>query len=181
MLLNLQLSAESQLRDARQAQQRLLAQSNKKNPHLKNSRMDSDLLDRHMNGYMDLQENSNSNNKISNEITVENLREIDERIKQLNQPRSRNSSNVNENLYAHMENLQQHIGLLRDSNESRSQLIHILDNRDTELQNEHKQLQEKLTELQKKKNQVDQLVSQLQSMNEESEEEDVGMYKGFVS
>lgn len=174
LLLNLQLTAESQLRDARQAQQRLLAQSNKDKNQL-NPKPDIE-LDSKIKRYTGMIENYNDNNKKSNETTAESHKEVDERMKQFNRPRSRTpSSNVNDNLLSQIDAIQQHIGLLRESTDNRNQLIQLLDNRDAQLQSEHQELQGKLYELQKKKSQVDQLASQLQSINDDSDEEgDVG-------
>lgn len=175
MLLNLQLAAENQLKDARQAHQKL-ALVNKGTNQARNAKIQSELTPEcHLNGVPDGIEGQNMLNKNSNEVYFDTVRTIDERLRNINEPRGRTSgSNINENMQTQIEALQQHLTMLRDSNDSRNHLIQVLDNRDAQLRSEHIELQGRLLELQNKKTQVDLLVSQLQSMNEESEDEEVG-------
>lgn len=85
-------------------------------------------------------------------------------------------SELHENLYAQVNVLQQKLNMLRNSNESRNELIHVLDNREAQLQCEHQQNQEKLMELHSKKRQADRVMSQLQNFDEDGEDEDIGEF-----
>lgn len=79
-----------------------------------------------------------------------------------------------ENLYQQVSILQQKLNMLHNSKEGRNDLIQVLDKRDVQLQTEHVQLQEKLRELQTKKMQVDRLMSQLQTVDDEADDDDIG-------
>lgn len=74
--------------------------------------------------------------------------------------------------------------MLRNSNESRNELIQVLDNREAQLLGEHQQNQEKLMELQNKKRRADRVMSQLQNLEEDGEDQDIGLFffvfYGFV-
>nr|XP_022914497.1 uncharacterized protein LOC111424984 isoform X1 [Onthophagus taurus] len=147
LLLTLQQKAENQLREARLAQQKLISHQN-----------------------YDVDSSSeNASSKKGNQ----DIRELEERWNALRLEPS-TSNNLTENLQNQVEVLQHKVGQLRDTNDNRTHLIQMLDKRDVQLQNEHAELQGKLWELQNKKRQVDQLVSQLQTMNDESEEDDMG-------
>lgn len=88
---------------------------------------------------------------------------------------------LQDNLSAQVNMLQEKLKMLHNSNNSRSDLIQVLDKRDAHLQSEHLQLQEKLAELQNKKRQVDRLVSQLQNMDDEVvEDDDIGEWDKFL-
>ncbi len=100
------------------------------------------------------------------------IKELEERTKRLNEPRGSNA-NLQDRLIADVDSLQNQILSLHNINEDRSQMLQMLDNRDSELRAQHIELQSKLSELQTKKMQIDQLVTQLQTM-EDAEEDDVG-------
>ncbi|GJQ75219.1 hypothetical protein Trydic_g9819 [Trypoxylus dichotomus] len=164
LLITLQMKAENQLRDARHAQQRLCA-------HQNISHVD-DISDHNSNEINDVSYNPGSK-KANQDI----IKELEDRLNSLRADNStprQGSVNIQEQFQAQVDSIQQKINQLRDSNDNRNQLVHLLDKRDVQLQSEHMELQGKLRELQNKKMQVDQLVSQLQSMNEESEEDDIG-------
>lgn len=82
------------------------------------------------------------------------------------------NADLPENLYQQVNVLQQKLNMLHNTNEARNDIIQVLDNRDTELQSEHVELQEKLRELQNRKLQVDRIVSQLQTIDVEGDDED---------
>lgn len=86
------------------------------------------------------------------------------------------NSDLPENLYQQVNVLQQKLNMLHGGggNESRNDFIQVMDKRDTQLQSEHMELQEKLRELQSRKMQVDSLVSQLQNIDDEGDEDDIG-------
>lgn len=168
------------MRDAIQVQQKLLHNSKDSN-QVKHSKIDDELLDIQINStLMDMLGGNNANVcKNVNGVQYDPIRDIEERLKNLNDVQATSSkplsSNLHEHLISQVDTLQQKIGMLHDANEHGNQLIQILDNRDTQLQKEHMDLQAKLQDLHERKMQVDNLVSQLESMNEDSEEDDVGM------
>lgn len=84
------------------------------------------------------------------------------------------NTDLPENLYQQVNILQQKLNMLHNTNEAKNDLIQVLDKRDTQLQSEHMELQEKLRELQNKKMQVDRLMSQLQTADDEGDEDDIG-------
>lgn len=84
------------------------------------------------------------------------------------------SSELHENLYAQVNVLQQKLNMLRNSNDSRNELIQVLDNREAQLQSEHQQNHEKLMELHNKKRHADRTLSQLQNLDGDVEDEDIG-------
>lgn len=100
------------------------------------------------------------------------IKELEERSKRLNEPRQ-SQVNLQDKLLAEVDSLQNQIITLHNANEDRSQLIHVLDNRDAELRAHHMELQSKLQDLQTRKLQVDQLVDHLHNLDE-AEEDDVG-------
>lgn len=187
LLLNLQIKAENQMRNAIKAQQKLMQQSAKEMNHTKNTIYQDDTNENHLqhqinslttDPYATNTINTNSNKQL-NEVHHENMKDIEERLKHLNDSQTSISSsvpsgsNIHESLMTQIDSINHKIGYLRDVNDQGAQLIQVLDNRDLQLQNEHTQLQAKLKDLQEKKLQVDSLVSQLETMNEESEEDDV--------
>lgn len=144
VLLNLQIKAENQMRNAVKVQQKLAQQhhqSSKELNHIKSAKFEDEQF----------------------------LNESQASFCGSTQP----GSNLQENLVNQIDSLHQKIGYFHDANEQSTQLLQMLDNRDAQLQNEHVNLQVKLKDLQEKKLQVDSLVSQLENMNEESEEDDV--------
>ncbi|XP_063927568.1 pericentriolar material 1 protein isoform X3 [Zophobas morio] len=149
--LSLQQKAENKLKDARQLQEKLMM-----------SQYDV---------------NSSMNQRDKNLTSVQDfdaaIKELEERTKRLNEPRGSNA-NLQDRLIADVDSLQNQILSLHNINEDRSQMLQMLDNRDSELRAQHIELQSKLSELQTKKLQIDQLVTQLQTM-EDAEEDDVGM------
>lgn len=172
LLMTLQIKAENQLREARQAQKRLYSHENAGSSHI------DDASDHNSNEIVDISCNIGSK-KPNQEI----IKDLEDRINSLKVDTStpqQSTMNVQEQFQAQVDSIQQKINQLRDSNDNRNQLIHILDKRDLQLQSEHMELQGKLKELQNKKMQVDQLVSQLQYMNEESEEDDIGNSQKIV-
>lgn len=96
-----------------------------------------------------------------------NLLENDPELEELN-------SELPENLYQQVNVLQQKLNMLHNANEGRNDFMQVLDKRDEQLQSEHVQLQEKLRELQNKKMHIDSMVTQLQTMDEDVEEDDIG-------
>lgn len=169
LLTTLQMKAENQLREARQAQQRLTNH----NTNVDKQPFIDDVSDHNSNEMNEIL--SNTGGKKGNQ---EMIKELEERLSSLKADtlnhRPQPTFNVQEQFQAQVESIQDKITQLRDSNDNRNQLIHFLDKRDAQLQTEHMELQGKLWELQNKKMQVDQLVSQLQCMNDESEEDDIG-------
>lgn len=103
--------------------------------------------------------------------TDKNLLEND--AEELDELRLQNSD-LPENLYQQVNVLQQKLNMLHAGDESRNDFIQVMDKRDTQLQSEHMELQEKLRELQSRKMQVDRLVSQLQTVDDEGDEDDIG-------
>lgn len=99
------------------------------------------------------------------------INELEERTRRLKEPPR--TSNLQDKLLGEVDSLHNQIVNLHKVNDDRTQLIQILDNRDTDLRAQHVELQQKLCELQNKKIQVDRLASQLHGMDE-VEEGDVG-------
>ena len=168
VLLNLQLKAENQLREARHAQQKLLNQQNLGIPKQMHNLEDDVRVD-----INDLTLSSGKNFKENHEA----IKELEDRVKSLNSDVSSYKQapvHVQEQFLSQIDSLQQKVNQFRDSNDNCNQLVHILDKRDVQLQTDHAELQRKLVELQNRKIQVDNLVAQLQNIADESEEEDVG-------
>lgn len=185
LLLNLQIKAENQMRNAIKVQQKLMQQSSKELNHTKNTIYQDDTNENHhqinsltSEPYATNTTNTGGNKQL-NEAHHENMKDIEDRLKHLNDSQTSissslpSSSNLQDTLMTQIDSINHKIGYLRDVNDQGAQLIQILDNRDLQLQNEHTQLQAKLKDLQEKKLQVDSLVSQLETMNDESEEDDV--------
>lgn len=81
-----------------------------------------------------------------------------------------------ENLYQQVNILQQKLNMLHNANDGRNDFLQVLDKRDDQLRSEHVQLQEKLRELQNRKSQVDRLVTQLQTIDDEGDDDDIGKF-----
>lgn len=183
ILLNLQIKAENQMRNAIKVQQKLAQQTSKELNRSKNSKFEEELLREHS-SLTEQYGNINGNgNKHLNGVQYDQPKEPPgERLKHLNDSHVSISSSIpsgsnsQESLMSQIDSLNQKIGYFHDANDQGIQLIQILDNQDVQLQNAHHQLQSKLKDLQEKKIQVDNLVSQLEIMNEESEEDDVSKY-----
>lgn len=169
LLMSLQLKAENQLREARHAQQSLSSHQN--------TLQIDDISDHNSNEIINNDASYNAGSKKANQEVIKELEDRLNSLKADNSTPRQSSLNIQEQFQAQVDSIQQKINHLRDSNDNRNQLIQFLDKRDVQLQSEHMELQGKLRELQTKKMQVDQLVSQLQCMNDESEEDDIGMFR----
>ncbi|XP_017773228.1 PREDICTED: uncharacterized protein LOC108560270 isoform X4 [Nicrophorus vespilloides] len=173
-LLHSQLNVESQLREARLAQEKLM----KGFTVARNMNQETDGLTLALNGLstdgFDAFSNSGASSKNYNENQTDMDRELEERLKTLNTKNQVSLAPPPDQYQNHVDSLQGRILQMRDGNDNRNQLIQMLDNRDAQIQAEHNALQGKLMELQNKKMKVDQLVLQLQNMNEESDEDEMG-------
>lgn len=155
-LLSLKQKAENKLRDARHIQEKLL--------------MEQSELKR-QNQRLNLELNDTSSSRASDKNFFENDSEVSLRdLEDTSGP----SSELQENLFAQVNVLQQKLNFLRNSNDSRNELIQVLDNREAQLQSDHQQNQEKLMELQNKKRHADRAMSQLQNFEEDADDEDIG-------
>lgn len=152
-LLNLKQKAENKIRDARHIQEKLLMAQHEQ---------------KYQNQRTNLEQITNSLSSPKN--VFENDSEVGAR-----EPEEISNSDLPEILYAQVNSLQQKLNMLHNSNEGRTELIQVLDNRDLQLQSEHVQLQEKLIELQNKKMQVDRLVSQLHIVDDDVDDDDIGI------
>lgn len=167
-LLSLKQKAENKLRDARQTQERLLQAQHDQKLQNRQLNMEQERLMAQLHG---LDVNDVSSSRTSDKNLFEN---DDDDV-------TGSCCDLQENLNAQVQMLQDKVSVLRNSNDSRTGLIHVLDKRDAQLQTEHMQLQEKLRELQTKKQQVDKLVMQLQNLDETEDDEDIGeSFKMFL-
>ncbi|KAJ8909739.1 hypothetical protein NQ315_013543 [Exocentrus adspersus] len=159
-LLKLHQKAENKLRDARRCQARLSS-----------SQYGNDINDI-----------SHKGNKLYPESDFDvAIKELEDRAKSLRFSQASSNQKTQENILAKVESLHNQIMSMHQANDERECLIQTLDNRDTELRQQHVELQNKLQELQSKKLQVDQLVSQLHSFGEVEEEDVGGQVKKIVT
>ncbi|XP_066253969.1 pericentriolar material 1 protein-like isoform X2 [Euwallacea similis] len=144
--------AENRLMDARRLQEKLAASA-------------------HSSNQVNLDSQKSNKNLTLAEFDIA-IKELEERAKHLNHNKAPNENqlvNPSDKLLSEMQHLQNQILTMHDANNEREQLIHVLDNRDSELRSQQAELKKKLIELQNKKDQVDQLVMQLQVMDEENQ------------
>ncbi|XP_025830058.1 pericentriolar material 1 protein isoform X2 [Agrilus planipennis] len=152
-LINLKKKAENQLLDAKQKQVKLLKVQQKQNEEnrLRNDKIIQERL------FLEQAQVNSKIPKISENNFDATIRELEDTLNGLKTYHNN----------ADVDTLQERL-------ESSNQLIHMLGTRDAQLNSEHLELQEKLNELQTKKQQIDQLASELQNLNEDNEDEDIG-------
>ncbi|KAF5271184.1 hypothetical protein FQR65_LT05328 [Abscondita terminalis] len=159
-LINLKRKAENQLRDARQAQENLLLMQQQQQQQQKTE-------NRSRKSEMDVEHPANvlCNDKThpENQFDVA-IKELEDRLDSMRNDPRRAPPNSQEN---------NRLDFLHDQLNTNNQLLQLLENRDTHLNSEQMELQQKLNDLQGKKMQIDQLAQQLQNLGED-DEEDIG-------
>ncbi|KAK4886975.1 hypothetical protein RN001_003246 [Aquatica leii] len=155
-LLNLKRKAENQLRDARQAQENLLLVQQQQQQQQK-----SENLSRKSDLEVDQTTHDFCNEKNQFDVAI---KELEDRLDSMRNDSRRGVVNTQEN---------NRLDLLHDQLNTNNQLLQLLENRDTHLNSEQMELQQKLNELQGKKMQIDQLAEQLQNLGDD-DDEDIG-------